>query len=119
MARTRNSVATRRRRKKILKASAGRHSGRHRLYKTAHEAEMHALDYAYIGRRLRKRQFRRLWIIRISAAVRRHGMSYGQFINGIRRAGIEIDRKQLADLAIHDDVAFGQIVETARTAIAA
>ena len=80
---------------------------------------MHALDYAYIGRRLRKRQFRRLWIIRINAAVRRHGMSYGQFINGIRRAGIEIDRKQLADLAIHDDAAFGQIVETARTAIAA
>ncbi len=119
MARAKNSVATRRRRKDVLKASRGRHSGRHRLYKTAHEAEMHALDYAYIGRRLRKRQFRRLWIIRINAAARLHGLPYGQLINGIRRAGIEIDRKQLAELAVNDDAAFAKIVETARAAIAA
>lgn len=119
MARAKNSVASHRRHKKILKASAGHHSGRNRLYKTAHEAQLHALDYAYIGRRLRKRQMRRLWIMRINAASRQHGMPYGRFMNGLRRAGIEIDRKQLAEMAVNDAAAFGKIVETARTAIAA
>ena len=119
MARTKNSVATRARRKKVLKASVGRHAGRHRLYKTAHEAEMHAGDYAYIGRRLRKRQIRRLWIMRINAAPRQHGLPYGKLMNGLRRAGIEINRKQLAEMAVNDAAAFGKIVESARTAIAA
>ena len=118
MARAKNSVASHRRHKKILKASRGRHSGRHRLYKTAHEAEMHALDYAYIGRRLRKRQFRRLWIIRINAAAREQGLTYSRFMNGLLRSGVEVDRKVLADLAVRNPEAFAALADRAKSGLA-
>jgi len=95
------------------------HEGvRHRLYKRARESVLHALDYAYRDRRDRKGQFRRLWIVRINAACRQLGLPYNRFINGLRKAGVELDRKVLADLAVRDQAAFAQLVERARAALA-
>lgn len=119
MSRIKYSVPSRRRRKKILKQASGYHGARHRLVKTAKEARRHALDYAYIGRRLRKRQMRRLWIQRINAAARANGMSYSTFMDGLRKAGIEVDRKMLADLAVKDATVFAGLVESAKKAVAA
>jgi large subunit ribosomal protein L20 len=88
-----------------------------KLYRHANEAVLKALRYQYRDRRARKRDFRRLWIIRINAAARQHGMPYRDFIHGLKQAGVEVDRKMLADLAVHDPSAFGQLVEVARRAL--
>ena len=95
-----------------------RKGAKSRLYKVAHEAQLHALDYAYRGRRLRKRQMRRLWIIRINAAARQRGLTYGQFMAGLRKANVEVDRKMLAELAVNDIGAFGKLADTAKAVAA-
>lgn len=119
MPRVKNSVATRRRRKKILKAASGAIGSRHRLFKSAKETWRRAGQYAYRDRRTRKRDFRRLWITRISAGARMHGMSYGQFMHGLKLAEIELDRKVLADLAMNEPETFGAVVDQARSSISA
>ena len=118
MARVRSRVAAHQRHKKIL-ALAEAHRGKRRTnYKLAHESVMHALRYATVDRRDKKGNFRRLWIIRINAAARQHGLTYGRLINGLMKAGIALDRKTLADLAIRDAAAFGKVAEQARAALA-
>lgn len=119
MPRVKPSVTARRRHNKIRKAAKGYWGARHRWYKTAKEAVMHAGQYAYVGRRQRKRDFRKLWIARISAAVRQRDMSYSRFMAGLRHAGVDLDRKVLADMAVRDPKAFDQIVDVARQALAA
>lgn len=119
MARVKSSVTARRRRNKLLKAASGKKGAKHRLLKSAKVAQLHALDYAYRGRRLRRRQIRRLWIMRINAASRVCGLTYGQLVAGLRRASVLVDRKILADLAINDPTTFGKLAETAKVASAA
>lgn len=113
MSRTKNSVATRRKRKKVLKMARGYRGAKSRCFKPANEQVMHSLKYSYRDRRARKGDFRRLWITRINAAARENGMSYNRFISGLRNAGVEVDRKILADLAVNDPEAFSQLVEIA------
>jgi len=110
--------SSRKRRKKILKLAKGYRGMRHSSYRRAKEAVMRALYYEYRDRRQRKRQFRRLWIARINAAVRPYGLSYSKFIDGLKKAGIELDRKVLADMAVRDPEGFSAIVEKAKSAIA-
>ncbi len=117
MTRARSGTITRRRHKKILKLAKGYWGGKHRLFRPANEAVIRALRYAYRDRRNRKRDFRRLWIMRINAAARQHGLSYSRFIGGLKRAGVAIDRKLLADLAVRDAGAFRQLVDLARQAL--
>jgi len=119
MPRARGGFKTRRRRKKLLKKARGFYGARSRLYTIAHEAVDHALQYAYRDRRAKKRDFRRLWIIRINAAARELGLTYSQFMAGLKKAGIGLDRKALADIAYHDAQAFGKIVDTVKKAISA
>jgi large subunit ribosomal protein L20 len=119
MPRVKNSVATRRRRKKVLKAAKGNIGGRSRLFKNAKETVIKGGMYAFRDRRAKKRTFRALWIARISAAVRANGISYSSFMQGLKKAGIEIDRKVLADIAMNDSAAFTAIVERAKAAIPA
>jgi large subunit ribosomal protein L20 len=119
VARIKRGVTKHRRHKKILKAAKGFHGSSHRNYKSAKEAVMHAWSYAYRHRRERKGEYRSLWIVRIGAACRAAGMSYSQFIHGLKLADIELDRKILADLAVRDPDAFSQLVETARERLAA
>ena len=114
MPRATNAPASRRRRKKYIKAAKGYFGSRHRLYRTAREAVERAGQYAYRDRRQRKRAFRRLWIARINAAARAEGLSYSRFMNGLKRANVEIDRKMLAEIAVRDAVAFKELVEVAR-----
>ena len=114
MPRVNHAVATKKRKKKVLKQAKGYWGGRSRLFRTAREAVDRAQVYAYRDRRQRKRQFRALWIIRINAAARIHGLSYSRFVNGLKQADIEIDRKVLADLAVHDAEAFGALAEQAK-----
>ena len=114
MARIKRGVTKRRRHKKVLKLARGYFLGRSKLYKSAHEAVMHALAYAYRDRRNKKRDMRRLWIMRINAAARLHGLSYSRFMDGLRRANVTVDRKILADLAVRDAAVFSRIVEVAR-----
>ncbi len=116
MARVKRGVTAHRRHKRLLNAAAGRKGAKSRLVKPAREATLHALAYATRDRKQRKRQMRELWIVRINAATRQHGLTYGAFISGLKRADIEIDRKVLADLAVRDAAAFGKIVEAARGA---
>ena len=97
----------------------GHRGARHKLFRQANESVMHALRYAYEHRRDRKGQFRRLWIVRINAAARLHGLSYSRLIDGLTKAKIEIDRKVLADLAVRDEAAFGKIAEAAKSALSA
>ena len=97
----------------------GHRGVRHRLFRRANESVLHALDYAYRDRRARKGQFRRLWIQRINAAARAEGMTYGRFIEGLAKAGVEVDRKMLADLAVRDSTTFASLVGTARSALVA
>jgi large subunit ribosomal protein L20 len=97
----------------------GHRGVRHRLFRRANESVLHALDYAYRDRRARKGQFRRLWIQRINAAARAQGMTYGRFIEGLSKAGVEVDRKILADLAVRDATTFASLVGTAKSALAA
>ncbi len=113
MPRAKNSVATRQRRKKVLRMAKGYRGPKSKCYRPANEQVMHSLQYAYRDRRARKSDFRRLWITRINAAAREHGMSYNRFINGLKNAGIEVDRKILADLAVHEPETFGRLVEVA------
>ncbi|MDQ3556646.1 MAG: 50S ribosomal protein L20 [Gemmatimonadota bacterium] len=119
MPRAKNNVARLRRKNQILKAAKGYFGRRKNLYKTAKEAVERARRYAYRDRKNRKREFRRLWIIRINAAARQHELSYSRFMNGLRQAGIEIDRKVLADLAIREPQAFGMLAEQAKSKLAA
>ena len=113
MPRARNSVATRQRRKKVLKMAKGYRGPKSDCFRPANEQVMHSLQYAYRDRRARKSDFRRLWISRINAAAREHGMSYSKFINGLRNAEVEVDRKILADIAINDPDVFAELVEVA------
>lgn len=119
MARVKRSVASRARRKKILKAAKGYYGARSRTLRTAKQAVTKAGQYAYRDRRVRKRQFRALWIQRINAGAREHGMSYSRFMDGLHKANIEVDRKILAGLAIDEKAAFGKLVEQAKQALAA
>ena len=114
MARVKGALATRKRRKKILKLAKGYFGAKSKLFKTAKEAVMKSGNYAYIGRRLKKRDFRRLWITRISAAAKMNGMNYSTFMNGLNKAGIEINRKMLADLAVNDINAFNNLCDIAK-----
>ena len=117
MARIKGALMTRKRRKKVLKLAKGYFGAKHRLFKTAKEAVMKSGNYAYIGRRLKKRDFRRLWITRISAAAKLNGMNYSTFMNGLKKAGVEMNRKMLADLAVNDAKGFAALVKTAQTAL--
>jgi large subunit ribosomal protein L20 len=116
MARVKRGVAAHKRHKRLLDAAEGRKGTRSRLVKPAREALLHALAYATRDRKVRKRDLRQLWIIRINAAARNHGLTYSQLIRGLRTAKVEIDRKILADIAVRDDGTFGRIVEVARSA---
>ncbi len=119
MARATNAVARKRRKKKVLKQAKGYFGRKHSSYRFANEQVMRSGNYAYRDRRRRKREMRRLWIVRINAAARREGMSYSQFMHGLREAGIEVDRKQLADIAVRDRETFRRFTERAREAAAA
>lgn len=118
MARVKRGVTKRRRHKKILKLARGYWGSRSKLFRPANEAILHSLWHSYRHRRQRKGEFRRLWIARINAATRQQGMSYSRFISGLRRAGVDVNRKMLAELAIHDTQAFGKLVERAREGLA-
>ena len=118
MPRARNSVASRARRKKVLKAAKGYYGARSRSFKVAKQAVIKAGQYAYRDRRQRKRQFRALWIVRINAEARRHGLSYSRFVAGLKRASIDVDRRVLADLAIHEQEAFAVLADKAKAALA-
>lgn len=119
MPRVKRGVTSQKRHKKVLKQAKGYYGARSRCIRTAKQAVTKAGQYAYRDRRTRKRQFRRLWIVRINAAARENGLSYSRFMSGLQKAGIEIDRKLLADLAVHDAAAFTELAEQAKTAIAA
>lgn len=119
MPRVKGGPKSRRRRKKILKLAKGYVGGRGRLYRSARETVERALAFAYRDRRVRRREFRGLWITRINAAARLSGLSYSEFMSGLKRAGVELDRKMLADLAVSDAPAFTRIVELAKTHLAA
>ena len=118
MARIKGAMMTRKRRKKVLKLAKGYFGAKSKLFKTAKEAVMKSGQYAYIGRRQRKRDFRRLWIARINAAAKLNGMNYSTFMNGLKKSGIVINRKVLAELAVNNKAAFAQLVETAKKALA-
>jgi large subunit ribosomal protein L20 len=118
MARVKRGVTGRARHKKILDLAEGMQGARRRLYKPANEAVMHSLAYAYRDRKQRKGDMRALWIARINAASRQNGLAYNQFMHGLKTAGVEINRKMLADLAVEDSAAFTRLVEVARGATA-
>lgn len=117
MSRVKRGVTARRRHKKILKMARGHRGLRHKIFRRANESVLHALDYAYRDRRDRKGQFRRLWIMRINAAARQEGLTYGQLIHGLTKAAIGVDRKLLADLAVRDPATFGAIAAQAKAAL--
>lgn len=114
MARVKRGVVAKARHKKVLKQAKGYYGARRKVYRVAKQAVIKAGQYAYRDRRQRKRQFRRLWIVRINAAARQFGLSYSRFMDGLNKAGIEVDRKVLADLAVHDIAAFGALAEKAK-----
>ena len=114
MARVKRGVVAHARHKKVLKQAKGYYGARRKVYRVAKQAVIKAGQYAYRDRRQRKRQFRRLWIVRINAAARQFGLSYSRFMDGLNKAGIEVDRKVLADLAVHDIAAFGALAEKAK-----
>ena len=118
MARVKGAMMTRKRRKKILKRAKGYWGSKSTHYRVANQAVMKSLKYAYIGRKHKKRDFRRLWITRINAAARINGLSYSVFMHGLKTAGIELDRKVLADMAVNDPTAFAALVEVAKKAVA-
>ena len=117
MPRARSGVVTRKRRKKILKLARGFYSARSRCFRKAKEAVEHGLKYAYRDRKNKKREFRKLWIIRINAAVREKGLTYSLFINALKKLNIELDRKVLAELAISEPSVFNELVEKAKKAV--
>lgn len=114
MPRAKGGFTTRHRHKKILKFAKGYRGSKHRLFRVANNQVLKSLAYAFRDRRNKKRDFRRLWIIRINAAARMNGMSYSTLINGLKKAGVQVNRKVLADLAIHDDKAFKDLVGVAK-----
>ena len=114
MPRVKNSVSTRRRRKKIIKLAKGYYGSKSKLFKLANQQVMKSLSYAYRDRKARKRDFRKLWIARINAAARNNGISYSQFMGGLKKAGVEINRKMLADMAVNDPGAFSKLVDVAK-----
>jgi len=116
MPRSKNAVASRARRKRVLSATKGYRGGRHALYRTARETLDRALAFAYRDRRLKKRDFRKLWIARINAAARLNGLSYSRFINGLKKAEVDINRKMLAEMAVNDAAGFARLAEVARSA---
>ena len=118
MPRVKRGVTARARHKKVLDQAKGYRGARSRVYRVAKQAVIKAGQYAYIGRKQRKRQFRALWIVRINAAVREFGLSYSRFINGLAKAGITIDRKVLADIAVHDKPAFAEIAHKVKAVLA-
>lgn len=118
MARVKGAVNANKRKYKVLKLAKGYFGARSKQFRTSNEAVMRSLRYAYIGRRLRKRDFRRLWIARINAATRQYDMSYSRFINGLKRAEVTVNRKMLADIAINDPAAFKEMVDLAKSKLA-
>jgi large subunit ribosomal protein L20 len=119
MARVKRSVHAKKKRREVLRKAKGYFGSRSKRYRVAKEQLLHSGQYAYRDRRDRKAQFRRLWIARIGAGARQHGLSYSRFVHGLSKAGIEVDRKMLADMAVQDPAAFGQLVEAAKDALAA
>ncbi len=119
MARVKRAVNAQKKRRTVLEAASGYRGQRSRLYRKAKEQLLHSLNYAYRDRRARKGDFRRLWITRINAAARANGMTYNRFIQGLKAAGVEVDRKVLADLAVTDEHAFAALVEVAKAAVPA
>ncbi|WKE63952.1 50S ribosomal protein L20 [Gallaecimonas kandeliae] len=117
MPRVKRGVTARARHKKVMKAAKGYYGARSRVYRVAFQAVIKAGQYAYRDRRAKKRQFRQLWIARINAAARQNGLSYSRFINGLKKASVEIDRKILSDIAVHDKAAFTVLVEKAKSAL--
>ena len=117
MARVKGAMMTRKRRNKVLKLAKSYWGSKSTHFKMAKQAVKKSAVYAYVGRKLKKRDFRRLWIARISAAVKPSGLNYSRFMNGLKKAGIEMNRKSLSELAIHDSAAFAALVETAKKAI--
>jgi large subunit ribosomal protein L20 len=114
MARVKRGVTSHRRHKRLLDAAEGRKGTRSRIIKPAREALLHAMAYSYVGRKQRKRQMRALWIVRLNAAAREQGLTYAKLINGLKAAGVALDRKVLADIAVRDAATFGRIAEVAR-----
>jgi large subunit ribosomal protein L20 len=119
MARVKRAVPSKKHRRAVLEQAQGYYGNKSRSYRAAHEQVMHSMQYAFRDRRARKGDFRQLWIQRINAGTRQHGMSYSRFIAGLREAGVDVDRKILADLAVRDTTAFAALVEVAREALAA
>ena len=117
MARVKGAMMTRKRRNKVLKLAKGYWGSKSKHFKMAKEAVMKSGNYAFRDRRAKKRDFRKLWITRISAAVKPYGINYSRFMNGLKKAGIDMNRKMLSELAIHDPAAFGTLVETAKSAL--
>lgn len=117
MARVKGALNTRKKHKKVLKLAKGFRGGESRIYRTANQAVMRSMQNAYIGRKRRKRDFRRLWIARISAAAKQNGMNYSTFMNGLKKSGIEMNRKVISEIAIADPAAFAKLVETAKAAL--
>lgn len=114
MARVKRGVNAKKRHKKVLKQAKGYYGAKSKLFRTANQAVMKSLNYAYIGRKLRKRDFRKLWITRINAGARLNGMNYSKFINGLKKANVEVNRKMLSEMAIHDAAGFSKLVEIAK-----
>lgn len=119
MARVKRGVQARRRHRKVLRQARGYYNARRKVYRVAKQAVIKAGQYAYRDRRVRKREFRSLWIARINAAAREHGLSYSRFMGGLKKAEVEVDRKVLADLAVRDKAAFAAIAEKAKAALGA
>ncbi len=117
MARIKGALMTRKRRNKVLKLAKGYYGSKSRLFKTAKQAVMKSGNYAYIGRKQKKREFRRLWISRISAACKANGMNYSTFMNGLKKAGVTLNRKMLSEIAIADPAAFTALTEQAKAAL--
>jgi len=115
MARIKGAVNAKKKHKKVLKLAKGFYGAKSKIYRCANPAVMRSLRSAYIGRKLRKRDFRKLWIARINAGTRIHGLSYSKFINGLKKSGIEINRKMLSEMAIHDAEGFGKLVDLAKS----
>ena len=119
MARVKRGVTARRRHKKILSRAKGYYNARRKVFRVAKQAVIKALQYSYIGRKQKKRQFRALWTVRINAGARQYGLSYSRMMNGLKKAGVTVDRKVLADIAVHDIKAFGALAEKAKASLAA
>ena len=117
MARIKGAMTTRKRHKRILKLAKGYRGAKSKQFRTAKEAVMKSLSYAYVGRKLKKRNFRQLWIARISAQAKVNGMNYSTFMNGLKKAGVEMNRKMLAEIAVSDKAAFAALVEQAKAAL--